>query len=88
METVPNKDDLRSLIQTVVTETLDERESRQAENQGPLAYWEPDAAALIGVKPHALRDARYRGELVGSEVGKRIVYLHDELMEFLHRQKV
>ena len=38
---------------------------------GRLAFTEPEAAALLGVKPHVLRDCRRRGELQGAKVGSR-----------------
>ena len=79
--------DLVPLIQQVVAETIDRLEADRAKVDGRLAYREPEAAALVGVQPHTLRDARLRGEVRGSKVGRYIVYLRDELLEFLRRNR-
>ena len=79
-----DNDNLRPLIQSVVTETLAAAEQAQAKlPEERLAYTESEAAALIGIASHVLRDARLRGEIVGTKVGKRIVYEQDELIKFL-----
>jgi hypothetical protein len=83
-----DNDDLRPLVELVVTEALDRIEADRAKTGGRLAFTEPEAAASLGVQPHALRDARLRGELVASRVGKRIVYERDELLRFLRRNRV
>ena len=54
---------------------------------GRLAYTEAEAASLVGVERHVLRDARLRHEIEASRVGKRIVYTRDELLRFLHAQR-
>ena len=80
-------DDFRPLIESTVAETVDR--IRQADNKvnGRLGYTEPEAAALIGVQPHVLRDCRRRGEIPASKVGKRIVYERDALSDFLRRRR-
>jgi hypothetical protein len=70
-----------------IAETLDRLEAERAKLNGRLAFTEPEAAALLGVKPHVLRDCRLRGELPGAKVGSKILYTRAELIEFLERQK-
>lgn len=52
-----------------------------------LAYSEPEAASLLGVKPHVLRDARIRGEIFATRVGGRLAYTRNELMSYLEEGK-
>lgn len=80
-------DDLRPPIETVVVETVARLEADQAKLGKRLAFGETEAAALLGVRPHVLGDARRRGEIVGSRVGKRVVYTHDQLLAFLRRNQ-
>ena len=79
-----DQDDLRPLVQAIVDETIEALE--QAEAKLPanrLAYPEPEAAALLGVATHALRDARLRGEINATRLGKRMLYQRTELLTFL-----
>ena len=81
--------DLRPLVQTIIDEVLDRIEAAQMMlPNNRLAYPEAEAAAILGVAPHILRDCRLRKEIDGSKVGKRIVYERNELASFLIRQKV
>ncbi len=82
-----DQDALRPLVHLAVAEALDKLEEERAKLSGRLAYTEPEAAVLLGVKPHVLRDCRRRGELQGAKVGSRIVYTRGDLLEFLERRK-
>ena len=82
-----DREDLRPLVQLAVAEAMDRMEQERAKFNGRLAFTEPEAAALLGVKPHVLRDCRRRGELQGSRVGSRILYTRADLLDFLERQK-
>ncbi|MFZ1932196.1 MAG: helix-turn-helix domain-containing protein [Thermoguttaceae bacterium] len=82
-----DREALRPLVQLAVAEALDRLEAERAKLQGRLAFTEPEAAVLLGVKPHVLRDCRRRGELQGAKVGSKIVYARADLLEFLDRQK-
>lgn len=82
-----DQEDLRPLVRMVVAEALDRMEEERAKLIGRLAFTEPDAAVLLGVKPHVLRDCRRRGELQGARVGSKIVYTRADLLDFLERQK-
>jgi hypothetical protein len=82
-----DEDDLRPLVHLAVAEALDRLEEERAKFNGRLALTEPEAAALLGVKPYVLRDCRRRGELQGAKVGSKIVYTRADLLTFLERQK-
>ena len=73
------------LIERVVAETVQRIEAQRAKFADRLAYPEPEAAALLGVKPHVLRDARLRGEVRAARLGKRLLYAREELLKFLAR---
>ena len=88
MKLVIDEADLLPVIQRTVAETLRQMESDRAKLNGRLAYPEPEAAALLGVRSHVLRDARLRGEIRGSKVGKRVLYERDELLRFLAGRRV
>ena len=75
--------DLRPLISAVVGEVLDRTRDDQLRLGQRIAFTEAEAASLLGVPRHTLRDCRLRGEISGSLVGKRIVYTRDDLLTFL-----
>jgi hypothetical protein len=80
-------DDLTPLIERVVTRVLDEREADEGKLGNRLAFSEPEAAALLGMKPYVLRDARLRGEVVGSRIGKRVFCSRDALFKLLAKNE-
>ncbi len=82
-----DEDALRPLVHLAVAEALDRMEEERAKFNGRLAFTEQEAAVLLGVKPHVLRDCRRRGELQGAKVGSKIVYTRTDLLDFLDRQK-
>jgi hypothetical protein len=82
-----DSDDLRPLVEAVLEVALEKLETDRAQFDR-LAYSEVEAAELIGVRPHVLRDCRRRGEIEGVRVGKRIQYARDELLNFLDRNKL
>ena len=49
-----------------------------------IAYTEPEAASLFGFAPHVVRDARIRGELKGSKLGKKWCYSRAELLAWFN----
>jgi hypothetical protein len=82
-----DREDLLPLVQLTVAEALDRMEIERAKFNGRLSYTEPEAAVLLGVKAHVLRDCRRRGELQAAKVGSKIVYTRTDLLDFLERQK-
>ena len=82
-----NPADIQPLIEQVVHATIAQFHSDHAMLGNRLAFPEAEAAALLGIRPHVLRDARLRGELAGSRVGKKVIYERDELLRFLRQQR-
>jgi hypothetical protein len=80
--------DLEPLVAKVVAKVLAERDADTGRLGGRLAFSEAEAAALLGVKPHVLRDCRLRGEIVGSKIGKKVMYERTQLLELLERNRM
>jgi hypothetical protein len=75
---------LEPVIRQVVEETLVRLESERARLDGKLAYSEEEAARLLGLAVHVLRDERLRGRITASQiVGKRIRYMREDLIAYL-----
>jgi hypothetical protein len=82
-----SESDLRPLVEAVVATTLERLGDERQRIGNKLAYSEPEAAALLSVKPYVLRDARLRGEIAGFRIGKGIRYEREELLRYLRRQR-
>lgn len=81
-------DDLRPLATTLVAEALAQLRADDAKLGERLAYSEPEAAQLIGLESHQLRDERLRGRISASQiVGRRIRYARDDLLAYLARNR-
>ena len=78
---------LRPLIEMVVQQMLSEMGTIASKLDGRLSFPEAEAAELLGVERHVLRDARLRGEIEAAKVGKRVVYTPMQLREYLGRQR-
>jgi hypothetical protein len=77
-------EELRPIVAAVVAEVLAQLKDDQAALDGKLAYSEQEAAALLGLAPHQLRDERLRGRIAASSiVGRRIRYLRGDLVGYL-----
>jgi len=74
---------LNPLVAKVVAQAWAQLQADEARFGDRLAYPEPEAAALFGVAPHVLRDARRRGEISARLCGKRYIYPRSELLRFL-----
>ncbi len=75
--------ELREFVKVVIGETLDRLAGERNAMSDRMAFNEPEAAQLIGVPRHVLRDARRRGEITASRVGKRCVYKRGNLEKYL-----
>lgn len=80
--------DLRPIITAVVAEVLADLQSDEAKLNGKIAFREAEAAALIGVQRHVLRDARLRGEISASRIGKRVIYEREQLLTLLEKNRI
>ena len=78
---------LKPLVAEVVREVLSQtRTDNRQLPDSPLAYSEPEAASLLGLEPHQLRDARLRGVIRASKItGRRIRYRREDLVAYLDR---
>jgi hypothetical protein len=75
---------LTPLVEMVVQTTLARLEAVRTALDGKLAYSEEEAARLLGLEPHVLRDERRRGKITASKiVGRRIRYLREDLTAYL-----
>ena len=77
---------LRPVLAAVVRETIQQCQAEQQRLGDRLAYSESEAAALIGVASHVLREARGRGEIAGTRIGKSVRYMRYELLAYLETQ--
>lgn len=76
-------EDLQPVIAAIVAETLRQLQTDQGTN-GRLAYSEAEAAELLGLEQHQLRDERLRGRIHASMgPGRRILYTKHDLAEYL-----
>jgi hypothetical protein len=76
---------LRPLIQAVVAEALAQLEADRARVGGDkLCYSEAEAAALLSLHEHQLRDERRRGRVQASVgPGRKILYGKTDLLAYL-----
>src|SRR5262245_43906077 len=83
-------DRLRPLIEAVVAEAIRQLGDARGQLDGDrLAYAEPEAARLLGLEEHVLRDERRRGRIVASQiVGRRIRYQRHDLLQYLAERRV
>ncbi|MEM9753917.1 MAG: helix-turn-helix domain-containing protein [Planctomycetota bacterium] len=83
MQLIVDQDAIRQIAKPIVAEVVAAVGSTgQAER---LAYPESEAAQLLGIAAHQLRDARLRGEITATKAGGRIAYERDELIAYLAR---
>ena len=81
--------ELQPIIKAAVEETLARIEEDRARlPAGRLAFLEAEAAGLIGIPAHSLRDCRRRGEIEAVKLGGRIGYTRTELLAYLERQRI
>lgn len=80
---------LRPLIEEVVAAALARIQADLPSTQRRLAYSEAEAAELLGLKEHVLRDERLRGRIKASQVvGRRTRYLHSDLVQYMMQRRV
>lgn len=81
-------DALRPLIKAVVVETLAEVEQdRQRIPADRLAFTEAEAAAMLGLNYHQLRDMRKEDGIAHTRIGKKIRYTPDDLHAILRKSR-
>lgn len=82
-------DSLRALVREVVREVVEQLgRDRAALPGGRLAWSEPEAAALLSLRPHQLRDERLRGRLQASVgPGRKVLYSREDLLGYLSARR-
>jgi hypothetical protein len=78
MKVFIERDDLKPIVAEVVAEVME-----RFGNDDRISYTETEAAELVGVKRHVLRDERLKGHVRHGKVGNRIVYTRRQLLEFV-----
>lgn len=78
---------LKPIVQAVVAEVLAQVDGARAAPPGKQVFSEGEAAQLLGVETHVLRDERGRGRITFSRiVGRRIRYTQADIDEYLRRR--
>lgn len=78
---------LRPLITEVVQQTLAQCQELNGEQR--LAWREDEAAKLIGMQPHQLRDRRLEGRIPATKIGRSWYYCREELLRlFADRRRI
>lgn len=75
-----DEETLRPLVQQVVQQTLSLCDDMTGGEGMRLAWREDEAAKLVGMQPHQLRDRRLEGEVRAKKVGRSWYYTRDELL--------
>lgn len=73
--------ELTPIVRIAVAEVLAQGDRLGDTNR--LGYPEAEAARLLGLAKHQLRDARRRGEIGGRRIGRSVVYSRAALMAWL-----
>ncbi|MHB1423315.1 MAG: helix-turn-helix domain-containing protein [Gemmataceae bacterium] len=75
---------LEPLIAAVIDRTIARIDEARGALAEKLAYSEAEAARLLSLHTHQLRDARLRGEIQASVgPGRKILYARGDLVEYL-----
>ena len=80
---------LESADLVAIADALVERLQQLADTDSRLAHRdrigfpEAEAAELLGIPQHVLRDCRLRGEIFARKIGKRFVYSRQTLLDHL-----
>jgi hypothetical protein len=78
-------DELRPIIREIVGQVLAELGNGNGDR---LAYLEPEAAQLLGLQPHQLRDLRLAGKIKASKGPRnRALYTRSDLLAYLAKSK-
>ena len=77
--------ELQSLLDRAVALGIERYEETQAKLGDRLAFSEAEAAALLGVERHVLRDLRLRGEVAATRINRRVFYQRKSLIHLLDK---
>jgi hypothetical protein len=80
---------LEPLIRSVAEAVLAQRKEPQVLHEGRLCFLEEEAARMLGLEKHVLRDLRRRGEIDYCRiVGGRIAYTMEHLQKYLKDREI
>jgi hypothetical protein len=80
---------LRPVIEAVVAEVVARLDGGRAALPDKLLVSEAEAARLLSLAPHQLRDLRLRGEISYVRgVGNRVFYRRDDLLGYIAGRRV
>ena len=80
-------DDVRPIVRACLVEILEREDGILSQlDRERIAYPEREAAALLGVAPHVVRDLRLKGQLHGKRFGRGVLYEKQELIRFLRER--
>jgi hypothetical protein len=89
MQVMIDPKELAPVIQATIAATLAQIQADETRIGDRLAIPEPEAARLLSLEPHQLRDERRRGRIAASViVGKRIRYSRADLLEYLATRRI
>jgi hypothetical protein len=84
-----NADAMRPLVREIVGEVLARLDAQGPRPDRRLAFSEEEAARLLGLEHHQLRDERRRGRIAASVVvGRRVRYTREDLVGYLLQRRV
>jgi hypothetical protein len=79
---------LADLVRSLVAKAIFDLGTQQQCLPEKLAFTEAEAARLLSLNQHQLRDERRRGRIGASEiVGRRIRYSREDLLQYLARNR-
>ncbi len=88
MLVIDNQSDLEPVIAATVQATLLAIKADEVRLGDRIAFCEPEAARIISMKPHQLRDERLRGRIGASGICKNgIRYTREDLLAYLARNR-
>lgn len=79
MKLIVEAEEVRALVADVFHQALEALDWPKER----ICLTESEAAAACGVSPHVLRDLRQAGHITHSRLGRRIVYLRQDLLAVL-----
>ncbi len=89
MQLLIDQQELAPIIAATVAATLAKIRDDEAAIGDRLAFNEPEAARLLSLEPHQLRDERLRGRISASSiVGRRVRYQRKDLLDYLDKRRV
>ena len=70
-------------LEPIVAAAVDAVLARREQLGDRIGFPEAEAAQLLGIRKHVLRDARLRGEISGRKVGRSYVYSRGAILRWL-----